>query len=197
MVTNASAGLPRDGENTTSRSAPKRFRNVIAFRALVKISAWCPASSAAPLKEMVISCKPRFESSRSICSGVISYLVRICGYCVNRSPINPVSCITSRMSVKCEPGKEFHKLEPSAHLTFRFAGSTCAVRANIPASPSKASLLFIAEQPTRPHTNCHPKVVTGPEAIQDERPGLRSYRLPRLAVGTGYDGHGFGRAAKA
>src|SRR5271156_1483066 len=149
MVTNASAGLPRDGENTTRRSAPKRFRKLIALRALVNIWACCAGSSAAPLKEMVATCRPRLESSRSICSAVISYLVRICGYCVKRSPTNPVSCITSRMSVKCEPGKEFHKLEPSAHLTFWFAGSCCAARANIPASPNRASLLVITEQRTR------------------------------------------------
>ena len=116
----------------------------MAFRALVKIAACCAGSSAAPLKEMVITCRPRLESSRSICSGVMSYLVRICGYWVKRNPIKPVSCITSRMSVKCEPGKEFHKFEPSAHLTLWLAGSACAARANIPASPSKASLLVIA-----------------------------------------------------
>ena len=40
--------------------------------------------------------------------------------------MKPVSCITSRISVNRVPGYEFQRLEPSAHLTFLFAGSVWA-----------------------------------------------------------------------
>src|ERR1700721_373973 len=145
MMAKASSDLPRDGEKTTNRSAPKRLRKVIAFRALSRISACLAGSSAAPLNEMVMTCRPRLESSFSICSGVMLYLVRICGYCVRRSPIKPVSCMTSRMSVKFDPGNEFHRLEPSAHLTFLLAGTCAAACARNPARPIIACRLFITE----------------------------------------------------
>src|SRR4051812_35889060 len=53
--------------------------------------------------------------------------------------MKPVSFITSRMSVKGVPGKEFQRLEPSPHLTFLLAGSRLAARPSVAASPPSAA----------------------------------------------------------
>src|SRR5438067_10842783 len=54
-----------------------------------------------------------------------------------RMPMNPVSRITSRMSVKGTRGKEFHSLAPSAQRTFLLAGRRVAARASV--APRTAS----------------------------------------------------------
>ena len=61
------------------------------------------------------------EASRSMSACVILYLSRICGNCVNRIPMKPVSRITSRISVNGTGGNEFQRFDPSAHLTFLFS----------------------------------------------------------------------------
>src|ERR1035437_5541837 len=54
-------------------------------------------------------------------------------------PINPVSFITSRMSVKGTWGKKFHRLDPSPHFTFRLTGMRLAARPNPAASKAMAA----------------------------------------------------------
>src|SRR5271157_314457 len=47
--------------------------------------------------------------------------------------MNPVSCITSRMSVNFDPLKEFQRFDPNPHFTFLLAGSRSAARPRVPA----------------------------------------------------------------
>src|ERR1035438_4889585 len=47
--------------------------------------------------------------------------------------MNPVSRITSRMSVNFEPLKEFQRFDPNPHFTFLLAGSRSAARPRVPA----------------------------------------------------------------
>jgi hypothetical protein len=73
MVLKASGAEPalRFGENTTSRSAPKFLRKVIATLALSRTSLRLDASCAWPLNEIVTTCSPRLDTSASICAVVI------------------------------------------------------------------------------------------------------------------------------
>src|SRR5438132_726023 len=87
---------------------------------------------------MVMTWQPRFSHSRRISARVMLYVVRICGNCVRRMPMKPVSFMTSRMSVKGTRGKEFHRLAPRAQRTFLFAGSFVAARARVAASAASA-----------------------------------------------------------
>ena len=51
--------------------------------------------------------------------------------------MNPVSCITSRMSVNFDPWKEFQRFDPNPHFTFLLAGSRSAARPRVPANAPK------------------------------------------------------------
>ena len=77
----------------------------MARLALASTSARRAGSCAGPLKEMVITCKLRLETSRSRSAAVMLYVVRICGNWVTRTPMKPVSRMTSRISVKGTRGK--------------------------------------------------------------------------------------------
>src|ERR1700722_1170798 len=117
------------------------------------------------------------------------YLVRICGYCVRRSPIKPVSCMTSRMSVKFDPGNEFHRLEPSAHLTFLLAGNCAAACARNPARPIKASRLFITELlpkqclPHHPPYQIQMEALPSPLSSRPKRSEVEGSAVPRTPPG--------------
>ncbi len=87
---------------------------------------------------MVITLSPRLSASLRICSVVILNFVRICGNCVTRTPMKPVSFITSKMSVNEKGGNEFQRLEPRAHFTFLLAGSLSAARPRVAASSASA-----------------------------------------------------------
>ena len=78
---------------------PKSARNFIASRALSSDFCRCAGSSSAPFHEIVTICSPRFVTSCCICACVRPYRVRICGKLVTRTPMKPVSFITSRMLV--------------------------------------------------------------------------------------------------
>ena len=133
----ASVRFVRFGENTTSRFAPNSLRNVIAVFAAATTSVCFAGSYVAPLNEIVITWQSRFASSFCSDATVKSYFFRIAGNCVIRIPRNPVSFITSRMSVKGTGGNEFQRLAPSAHFTFLLAGSREAERASV--APKSAS----------------------------------------------------------
>src|SRR5215831_468334 len=105
-----------------------------------------------PLKEMVITWQPRFSHSARIWAALMSYFLRICGNCVRRMPMKPVSCMMSRISVKGTGGKEFQRLAPRAHFRFLLAGMRLAARANV--APKRASavrrvirLMMLLEKP--------------------------------------------------
>src|ERR1039457_1236775 len=63
--------------------------------------------------------------------------------------MNPVSLMTSRISVNGTRGNEFQRLEPSPHFTFRFAGRREAARASVAASNAKDWRRVIVRKYTR------------------------------------------------
>src|ERR1035437_3493693 len=86
---------------------------------------------------MVITWHPRLDNSFCSSGTVMLEVLRICGNCVMRIPMKPVSFMTSRMSVNATRGNEFHRLAPSAHRTFLLAGRRPAARASV--VPKRAS----------------------------------------------------------
>src|ERR1035437_6373571 len=86
---------------------------------------------------MVITWHPRLDNSFCSSGTVMLEVSRICGNCVMRIPMKPVSFMTSRMSVNATRGNEFHRLAPSAHRTFLLAGRRPAARASV--VPKRAS----------------------------------------------------------
>ena len=64
--------------------------------------------------------------------------------------MNPVSRITSRISVNFEPGKKFHRLDPSPHFTLRLAGNRAAARPSTAAINPSIVLRVISLYYSRP-----------------------------------------------
>src|ERR1022692_4748990 len=67
--------------------------------------------------------------------------------------MKPVSRMTSRMSVKGTRGKEFHRLLPSAHLTFLFAGKRAAADTSVALRAARKERRFM--DPSYVKTNNH------------------------------------------
>ncbi len=122
--------------------APKSARNFIASRALFK-SCWRLAgSSSSPFQEMVTTWRLRLETSRCICAAVNPYSSRRRGKPARRTPMKPVSCITSSMLVKGAGGKYLQSAEESAHLMFRFAGKLLSASARAAGSSAREAMKF-------------------------------------------------------
>src|SRR5437899_3150713 len=58
-------------------------------------------------------------------------------------PMNPVSCITSRMSVKGPLRKWLHRPALTAHFTFLLAGSLVAAAASVAERDARNARLFM------------------------------------------------------
>lgn len=99
---------------------------------------------------------------------VILYLSRICGNCVRRKPMKPVSRMTSKMSVKGTGGNEFHRLEPSAHLTFLLAGNRAAVLA-IDADKAAIAVRRVMRGASLLNSETQQQVIDDKDTHQDRR----------------------------
>src|ERR1035441_6026537 len=98
---------------------------------------------------MVMMWQPRLDNSFCNSGTVMLYVFRICGNCVMRMPMKPVSFMTSRMSVNGTRGNEFHRLAPSAHRTFLLGGRRRAAGASVVAKSANAVRRVIVNDVTR------------------------------------------------
>src|SRR5580765_5799300 len=88
--------------------------------------------------------------------------------------MNPVSRMTSRISVKVVPLNELNRLVPSAHFTFLLAGSFPAARASAPAkTANEARRVILHLESECISQSCRIVLLISQPGVESQRKGCR------------------------